>query len=262
MVETRKFMFDVDFDEPEIPAASQMAEEVDFDVEPEPVVPPAPTFSEEELAAARDEAYAIGHDDGMKEAVLADEHRIADAVELLSKGFRDLSTAQDKFNETTARLAVALAVAMTRKMLPETARRHGTEEVAAVVAKVLPHILEQPRVFVRAAPELVEPLRSGLTEIADANGFEGRLLLVADEVMRVGDCRIEWADGGAERDMGRMWREIEQTILNNGGAMPPDDEDLPEASPEMPPEMFADENDSGALPDVEEEDATAAIFAD
>ncbi|MBF0093351.1 MAG: hypothetical protein HQL34_02275 [Alphaproteobacteria bacterium] len=253
MAEAHKFMFDVDFDEPETPPP-EMVEIEESEIEPEPVIPPAPTFSEEELAAAREDAYAAGRDQGVRDAMQTDEHRIADAVEVLSRGFRDLSSAQEKANETTARLAVALAVTMTRKLLPETARRHGSEEVAAVVAKVMPHILEQPRVFVRVPPDLVEPLRSGLTEIADSNGYEGRLLLVADETMGPADCRIEWADGAAERSLARVWRGIGEAIVNNGGEMPPEDlselDRIPDEEPAAPEDEVLDEAIDEAFLDV------------
>ena len=36
--------------------------------------------------------------------------------------------------------------------------------------------------------------------ISQARGFEGRLAVLADESLKAGDCRIEWADGGVNRD--------------------------------------------------------------
>ena len=36
--------------------------------------------------------------------------------------------------------------------------------------------------------------------IARAHGFEGRLVVLGEPGIAVGDCRIEWADGGVNRD--------------------------------------------------------------
>ena len=33
-----------------------------------------------------------------------------------------------------------------------------------------------------------------------AHSFEGRLVVLAEPDIAVGDCRIEWADGGINRD--------------------------------------------------------------
>ena len=43
-----------------------------------------------------------------------------------------------------------------------------------------------------------------LSEIAERSGFAGRLVVLAAPDMVVGDCRIEWADGGATRDQAAL----------------------------------------------------------
>ena len=50
-------------------------------------------------------------------------------------------------------------------------------------------------------------------------GFGGRLLLIADEGLGPGDCRLEWADGGIERQAQRTWVEIEQRIARSLAAL-------------------------------------------
>jgi flagellar assembly protein FliH len=43
-------------------------------------------------------------------------------------------------------------------------------------------------------------VRGRLEEIARACGYEGRLVVLGEPEIGVGDCRIEWADGGLTRD--------------------------------------------------------------
>jgi flagellar assembly protein FliH len=45
--------------------------------------------------------------------------------------------------------------------------------------------------------------RSALDEIARTRGFEGRLVVIAEPEIALGDCKIEWADGGVVRDRPR-----------------------------------------------------------
>ena len=40
----------------------------------------------------------------------------------------------------------------------------------------------------------------------------GRIVLLADETLGLGDARVEWADGGAERDTGRLMRDIDGAL--------------------------------------------------
>ena len=46
---------------------------------------------------------------------------------------------------------------------------------------------------------MTEILEPRLTDIAHEEGYEGRVLIVADPAMKTGDCRIEWRGGGGER---------------------------------------------------------------
>ena len=52
----------------------------------------------------------------------------------------------------------------------------------------------------RVNDTLHEVARARLDEMARARGFEGRLMVVAEPEIAVGDCKIEWADGGVVRD--------------------------------------------------------------
>ena len=44
--------------------------------------------------------------------------------------------------------------------------------------------------------------REKLEDITRAHGYEGRLVVLGEPSVAVGDCRIEWADGGIDRDAG------------------------------------------------------------
>src|SRR5437588_543284 len=50
------------------------------------------------------------------------------------------------------------------------------------------------------AEEVYESTHQRLEEIARMHGFDGRLVVLAEPGMALGDCRIEWADGGLSRD--------------------------------------------------------------
>ena len=42
--------------------------------------------------------------------------------------------------------------------------------------------------------------------------YEGRLTVVGDETLKIGDCRIEWAQGGMIRDRDQIWSGIEAAV--------------------------------------------------
>ena len=51
---------------------------------------------------------------------------------------------------------------------------------------------------------------NGLCE--KTSGFAGRLIVMGDPEIRLGDGRIEWADGGLVRDIGAISGEIDKRI--------------------------------------------------
>jgi flagellar assembly protein FliH len=65
---------------------------------------------------------------------------------------------------------------------------------------------------VRVNDALLDILRERLDALASGIGFNGRIIAIADPAVAPGDARIEWADGGAERDSARAWADIDAHI--------------------------------------------------
>src|SRR3546814_2280324 len=68
---------------------------------------------------------------------------------------------------------------------------------------------------VRVAPNLVPEIEQRLKAAVASAGFEGRLVVAADAALGPADCGIDWGDGGAERDMDGLWREIDAAIARS-----------------------------------------------
>src|SRR3546814_15298785 len=93
---------------------------------------------------------------------------------------------------------------------------------------------------VRVAPNLVPEVEQRLEAAVASAGFEGRLVVAADAALGPADCGIDWGDGGAERDMDGLWREIDAAVADllapHGAAFGPADgrEENPSAHPDDP----------------------------
>jgi flagellar assembly protein FliH len=220
MAEVRKFLFDRSFDvEPkqidaapaEMEALPPPAEEAVAVEEAEPV----PTFSEEELEQARAEAFAAGREEGLRDAMGQAERRVADALDMIGIRLAHLMDGLEAANRAATASAVAVAAGIARKLLPELARHGAAEEVVAVVGEAMERVIEEPRIVVRVDAENHPVLEERLAKLAEIKGYEGRLLVVAEASLALGDCRIEWSNGGAERDMAALWNEIDRVIERN-----------------------------------------------
>jgi flagellar assembly protein FliH len=212
-----KFLFDNRFDLDDLPpmdeptAASEEAEA------PEPVeeAPPPPTFSEEEMAKAREEAFAEGMAEGFRKAAESTEARIAEGATLIGQRLAEMIKAQAQARDEDAREAVQVAQAIARKLFPELNRRHGLEEIESLVRQSLQRVRGEPQVLLSVHESLASPLSGRLEALALSAGFQGNVKVAGSAEVAAGDCRIAWSGGGADRDSETLWREIDAVIERN-----------------------------------------------
>jgi flagellar assembly protein FliH len=186
MSAAKKFLFDVDF------AGDNGGKSVG----------PAITLAEHALKLA--EAEAAAHQNGFAEAQADAEvessRRMADALERIAAG---LTVANDGLHAIETRLeceAVEVAVAVARKLAPALIAREPFAEISALASECFRQLIAAPHVAVRVNDALYATTKEKLDDIARAKSFEGRLVVLAEPEIAVGDCRIEWADGGINRD--------------------------------------------------------------
>lgn len=230
MAVVRKFLFDNDFGAaPASPASAATpagAKAVDKTSPgksparteparaPEPV---APMFSEAEMQGACDMARKQGEEAGLArgraEAVAAFDKQIATALQGIAQQIAGIGKATAAEAEAAGR-SVDLALAIVRKLFPALAERNGIAEVESILAQCLASLKQEPRLVVYASPAQLDALQARIGDLAAASGFEGRIVLIADEKMAESDCRVEWADGGVERDSAQILRAIETTLTS------------------------------------------------
>ncbi len=211
MAALKKYMFDLDFDAI-APQQPDVAPEKPVDVSADEEAPPPPTFSEFEMEEAKRVAFAEGHTVGTVEAAAGTERSQAEALAALAAGLVKVMAVQREGIETARRDAVHLALAVVKKLHPEMARLHGLEEIAGVVRECLMQIEEAARLTIRVHPNMLEGVRTEAARVAEEAEFEGKILYATDPKLAQGDCRVEWGNGGADRDQALLWAEIDTIV--------------------------------------------------
>jgi flagellar assembly protein FliH len=69
-----------------------------------------------------------------------------------------------------------------------------------------------PHLAVRVNDALVEEVDGLIQKVARECGFEGRLLVLGEPEIALGDVRFEWADGGVTRQRARIDEALAQTF--------------------------------------------------
>lgn len=209
-----RFLFERSF-EPEDDVPALLAPEI---AEPAPVVEPEPApqdpaiFTQEDLDRVRAEALSFGRRQGAAETAGALDQRVACALERMVEGLNTVLDARQQADAEQAKAVTAVALAVIRKLFPETSRRHGMAEVAGVIEQIIGRLIDKPKLSVRVSESLQSELAERLGAIAEAHGFAGQINVVGDSTIAEGDCRLSWAGGGATRNGAAIWREIEAAV--------------------------------------------------
>jgi len=219
MVAIRRFLFETDFAEPRRPAppANQDgAEASEGEAEP-PVEEAPPVFSEEDLAIVREQGFAAGKQEGIREAADAIERQVAETLAHIGERLPELFAAQRDAAEVLQHDGMAVIRALARKALPELAERNALGEIEHLAALVLERLRAEPRVVFRINDGLADAVRERLAAIATAKAYAGSIEVIADAGIVPGDCRIEWTQGGAERRAAAILDEMDRIIARNTG---------------------------------------------
>ena len=182
----------------------------------EPEAPPPPTFSEEELAAAKQDAYMDGHADGFREGHAESmdtlEARLVELLDQIAPLVATLGAEQVKANERAQTNVARIVQAVTAKLLPVYARKYGADEVMAVAVNCIAELQDAGRLTIRLSEETIEDVGDRLKKAADRAGFEGQLRMLPDEGLGPSDVLVDWGAGGAERVYDSIRADIDKAI--------------------------------------------------
>ena len=156
------------------------------------------TAAAHEAALARTEAEAYRN--GIAAAEAKVEGRTAAACERIAQAVATMAQGLSAIEARLEAESVEVAVAVARKLAPELIAAEPLGEIAALASSCFHHLIAAPHVVVRIAEQIYDGAHTRLEQIARLQGFEGRLVVLAEPGMALGDCRIEWADGGLARD--------------------------------------------------------------
>ncbi|MCP5372610.1 MAG: hypothetical protein H6907_12840 [Hyphomicrobiales bacterium] len=229
MASVTKYMFDRSFDDKPKKKAAAAAPPP---VAEEPPPPPEPTFSQADLDAARTQGMADGREEALRESAQAVAQRIDQTLAALGERLDALFAARDAADRRAEEQAVAVAVGIARKVLPAMNARNALDEVERLARSVLDHIAEAETVRVEVHADLADEVGRRIDALAAARGHMGRVTMIGTPDLAPGDCRIDWGDGGAERDVAALWRRIDEILERNLGLTPPDTEPAAEAAPD------------------------------
>lgn len=174
------------------------------------------------IAEAEARSYRAGFDAAQREAKVMSDRHTAQALAGIESSITSIAKSFATVESRMETEAVEVAVAVARKLCTELMAAEPLTEITALVSDCFRHLTSTPHIVVRINDSLYDSARERVEQIAKRNGFEGRLVILAEPDIPTGDCKIEWADGGVTLDRDTIETKINELVgrylaSRNGG---------------------------------------------
>ena len=160
------------------------------------------------LKDAREEGIALGHAEAERSAT----GQLAAAADSVATSAAAMARALEDAQKTAVANAVDLAAAIARKLALTLIESQPLVELEALIAECLTSIESAPHLVIRCHPDLAETVRQSTESRMTTSGFTGRLVVIGDPEIALGDGKIEWADGGLIRDLTAITASIDERV--------------------------------------------------
>lgn len=164
------------------------------------------------IAAARLEGYQQGVKAGQQTVEAQSAKALAAAGGKLADQVAEMAAAIGDYERRHLADSVDLAAEVGRKLAAHLIARQPQSEMAALITECMASLENAPHLLIRCHPDLCDAMRDAAEERMKVTGFSGRLVVLGDPDIRLGDGRIEWADGGLVRDINAISTQINGRI--------------------------------------------------
>jgi flagellar assembly protein FliH len=173
-------------------------------VEPGARIPVAHAEHVRLIEAAKASSYAAGIEEGRRLQTDHEAVRLATCLDQILAQMQVATIAMRRLEENARNEAVEFAMIFARKLAGRMIETAPLAPIEATARAIFNDIRGTPHVALRVAPDLVDAAKERLSALLKENGIEAKLFVFPDPDIALGDCRIEWADGGIVRDRAKL----------------------------------------------------------
>lgn len=214
--------------------------------------PPPPVFNEQQVKQAEQESYRKGFLEGTKEGQMQAQseqtdidRQLSEATAHFAERIHAVLQQQATFlHEQKSHLA-QLALAVASKIAGEALSANPLPLIEGMVIPCVERVLGAPHIAVSVNDKLAPTLEKRLTAHFAHHTAPGEISIHGDASLPIGDCRIDWGNGYAERCAETLWTEIEKILGTRRAAAPAPAPAAAAAAPEISaPAQDAQEEES------------------
>lgn len=179
-------------------------------IEPEPE--PVKTYTEEELAEQVRIAEQNGYEKGFKSSQCDIDAASVNVLNEINNRLLQLITDEQKQNSEMEKQSLDLVLSIVRKLVPSLLADEAKNIVNKFIADNFNNFKNEAKLSFYIHPDIISCVQKNIANLANRHDFEGKIALHKDNNLGISDCRIEWENGGVERNAGHLVGKIETML--------------------------------------------------
>jgi len=164
------------------------------------------------LEKARAEGHAAGYAEGEQSAQTQALQQLVAATQSLADKGIEFNAAMDSAQKDHLANAAQMGATVGKKLASHLVAAQPATEIQALITDCLSTLNRAGHVAIRCNEALSDQIQQIAEEHAANAGFEGRLIILGEPDIPLGDCRIEWSDGGVVREFDAIASQIEDKV--------------------------------------------------
>ncbi len=172
----------------------------------------APALRKDKLEDIQAAAFAEGREAGQAEIMNSLEQSCESLLQNIALATQNLQMRQDEQIALMNKEAAKLTHAIIEKLAPALVDQTPLAEIELLINQCLKNSPLEPRLVIRVDDAILPALEEKIDVMAQASGFPGKIILINEPMAHISDCRVEWANGGAERNFSKLLETIESTL--------------------------------------------------
>ncbi len=230
MSELKKFLFDnfvvgenkknklEPAEEPEVflqPSEPESSEPVDADFAELPAEEPeVKSYTEEEVADRIKTAEQDAYERGFKTSQEGIDATVSALLENISQKLTALVADTSSAETEREKQSMELVKTIVEKLVPGLSEEHAVEIVNGFISENFKNFKNEAKLSFYIHPDIISYVQENIAKLANSHDFEGKISLHKDASLGKADCRVEWENGGVERNTGRLVEKVEELLAD------------------------------------------------
>lgn len=172
------------------------------------------TYNEEEVAEKIKIAEQDAYERGFKTSQDGIDNLLSKAMDEINQRLMTMIANSSNLSCELEKQSVELAQAIIEKLVPGLNKDNSVEIVKQFISDNFNNFKNEAKLSFYIHPDIISYVQETIAKLANSYDFEGKISLHKDAKLGIADCRIEWENGGVERNLAGMSAKVENMLVD------------------------------------------------